>query len=83
MDDEQWAAFFTVAVAKKGMAVPSPGVHGILGRSIAKAVRVVCFLWGRYQATLIPVLTASAIAALDALVANLGAIEAINPPGPQ
>jgi hypothetical protein len=80
--DEHWAAIWKAAEAKAG-TIPGPGVHGIVGRSITKACGVVVRLWGKYEAVLRPHMTTLAIAALDALVAAILDINAVNPPGPQ
>lgn len=82
MTEAEWVAIFTMAGAK-APAVPGPSVHGLVGRSIAKAAQLTCFIWGRYQARLIPYMTQAAIAALDALVVALPVILNLNPPGPQ
>lgn len=83
MTTDEWAALFTVATFKKTSATPGPGLHGLVGRSITKAAKLVARLWGKYQDHLIPVLSAATIAALDALVATLPDLLRVNPPGPQ
>lgn len=81
-DDEAWAAFFTLAKAQQPGAPLAP-VHGIVGRSLAKASDITCRLWAKYRSKLLPYLAQIAIAALDALLAAQPSIDTINPPGPQ
>lgn len=81
-DADAWAAFFTIAQATQPGA-PIVPVHGVVGRSITKAVDIACRLWGKYRVHLIPFLTQLAIAALDALLSAQTDINAVNPPGPE
>lgn len=81
-DAEAWAAFFTIACAEQPGAPLAPA-HGIVGRSITRAVDLVCKLWAKYRVKLIPFLAQVAIAALDALLSAQTSIDVINPPGPE
>lgn len=60
-----------------------PGVaFDVRGRSITYIVVRLVEFWGRHRITLAPYLDAATTAALDALAAAVGAVLAINPPGP-
>ena len=80
-DEEIWAAFYTAAGAQKALA-PSAPAGPIVGRFISVLVKKLSDFWQKHKATLIPVLTQTAIAALDAIVANASSIEVVNLPGP-
>lgn len=80
--DEQWAAYLDFAQAEKAAAGTAPATGGIPGRYITVLATVLVRFWGRHKAKLIPHLTATAIAALEALVSELPNILVVNPPGP-
>lgn len=84
MDDAQlWQEIFKQAGNKKLMyTVPSP-VYGVKGRFIAVLAERLAAFWVKHQATLIPVLSQLAVAAIEAIVQNLAAIKAVNGPGPE
>lgn len=80
---EQWAAFFVVAGVIQevaGSGVPPGGP--VEGRSITDWVERLVQFWNDHRDTLAPVLSQLAIAALEALVAALPDILAVNGPGP-
>lgn len=81
--EEQWAAFHTVAGVMQqiaGSGVPPTGP--VEGRSITTFAEELARFWDDHKATLIPVLSQLAIAALEALVAALPDILTVNGPGP-
>lgn len=80
-EEEIWMSYLTGAQAAKSMA-PSAPSGPIVGRFLSVLAKKAGEFWTRHKATLIPVLTNLAIAALDALVANMASIEAVNNPGP-
>lgn len=81
-DAERWQAYYDFALAQKAAAPAAPGGGYIVGRFITVLVKGVVGFWGRHKATLIPHLTGTAIAALEALVSELPNILSVNPPGP-
>lgn len=80
-EQEMWDALYASAVAQKALAPAAPA-GPIVGRFIAVLAVKLAEFWQAHKATLIPVLNTLAIAALDAVSANLGAIKAVNNPGP-
>lgn len=83
MTPEQWAAIYDYAVAVKDAAGDLPVTNGIAGRWISVLATKLAKFYAAHSATLNPYLTSAAIAALQALIANLPAILAVNPPGPE
>jgi len=81
-EEEQWAAYLAYAQAQKAVAGDAPSSSGVVGRWITVLAKTLVLFWGRHKATLIPHLTATAIAALEALVSELPNILTVNPPGP-
>jgi hypothetical protein len=82
--EEQWAALYTTAGLQKAHGATPPSIiSGIKGRWITVLVNRLCEFWGKHKATLIPVLSQLAIAALDAVVSAQADIQEVNPPGPQ
>lgn len=81
-DAEQWAAYLAYGQAQKEVAGTAPVTGGVVGRFITHLATALAVFWGRHKATLIPHLTATAIAALEAIVSELPNILAVNPPGP-
>lgn len=82
-DAEIWAEIFKQAGVKKAVyTVPAPA-SGVKGRFIAHLATVLVNFWNKHQATLIPVLSQLAVAALEAVAQNLTAIAAVNNPGPE
>lgn len=79
---ERWDAYYQFALATKSAAGTAPVTGGIAGRFITVLVKRLATFWGRHKATLIPHLTATAIAALEAIVSELPNILPVNPPGP-
>lgn len=82
-DEERWAAYLTAAQAQTNRTDPLAPATGIKGRWIAFLAKKLVDFWQKHKATLLPYLTNLAIAALDALVAHLGEIQVVDPPGPQ
>lgn len=84
MTDEQlWAEIFKQAGVKKAMYTAPAPISGIRGRFISVLATKLVHFWNKHQATVIPVLSQLAVAALEAVAQNLAAINAVNPPGPQ
>lgn len=81
-DEEIWAGYLAGAAAAKA-SVPTSLAAGIAGRFIAVMSKRLVEFWGKHRATLVPCLTQLAIAALDALAAQLINIITVDPPGPQ
>lgn len=81
-DSEKWASYLAYGQALKATAGAAPGGASIAGRFITALAKRLVVFWGRHKATLIPHLTATAIAALEALVSELPNILTVNPPGP-
>lgn len=79
---ETWDAYLTVAEALQPSTSPAIPVSPVVGRFIRFLVDKLVKFWGKHKATLIPYLTQLAIAAIEALVANQGAFDNVNPPGP-
>jgi len=82
-EEQQWSEIYKQAVALKqqfGSGVPTPGLKG---RSIVFLARRLTNFWQKHRATLIPVLSQLAIAALEAVAQNIASIEGVNNPGPQ
>lgn len=83
MTDAEWTAIFVAAGATKAAAGDLPVTNGIVGRWISILATKLAKFYAAHAATLNPYLTQAAIAALQALITNLPAILAVNPPGPE
>lgn len=83
MTEEQWNSLFSYAGTLKATYGPTSLANQVVGRAITYIVDRLVKFWGRHKATLIPVLTQTAIAALEAIVAAKPDIDAVNPPGVQ
>lgn len=80
---EQWAALYVVAgVMKAGSGPPGPPGTPVQGRSISTFADDLVRFWNDHRDTLTPILSQLAIAALEALIAALPDILAVNGPGP-
>jgi hypothetical protein len=84
MTDEQlWMEIYKQAGAKMNMFGSGVPPGGVRGRFVATLARTLVTFWLKHQATLIPVLSQLAIAALEAVAQNIAAIEVVNVPGPE
>lgn len=81
-EEEQWSAYLAYGQAEKAASAPAVPGASIIGRYITVLAKALALFWGRHKATLIPHLTSTAIAALDAIVSELPNILTVNPPGP-
>jgi len=81
-DAEIWQSYYDYAGALKA-AYPTASPSGVIGRSIKYLVDKLARFWKDHKATLIPILSQLAIAAIEALVGNQAAFDGINPPGPE
>lgn len=81
-EEQQWMAIYTAAGLSAPPGGPSAVPNLVKGRFIAALATKLVLFWGRHKATLIPFLSQIAIAALDAMVAALPAIQSVDPPGP-
>lgn len=79
---DSWLAIYDAAVLAKTTAGTDASPNKIIGRSITYIVNRLVDFWGQHKATLIPVLSQLAIAALEAVVTARPAIQQVNPPGP-
>lgn len=79
---DEWQAFLTRAKLDQPLDTPTAPINGVRGRFIAMLATRLAKFWGEHRATLVPVLTQLAIAALDALVSALADIQRVDPPGP-
>lgn len=81
---EQWMAIYEWAGVLKATAAPPPSaLFGVKGRFVAVLASKLALFWDQHKATLIPVLSQLAVAALEAVVSNLANIKSVDPPGPQ
>jgi len=84
MTDEQiWMEIFNQAGNKQAIYGSGTPPAGVRGRFVATLARTLVNFWNKHQATLIPVLSQLAIAALEAVAQNIVAIEVVNTPGPE
>jgi hypothetical protein len=83
MTPEEWASIYDYAGVVKASSGDLPVTNGIVGRWISVLATKLAKFYAAHSATLNPYLTQAAIAALQALIANLPAILAVNPPGPE
>lgn len=84
MSDEQlWLEIYKQAGNKKAIYGSGTQGVGVRGRFIAVLAEKLVNFWNKHQATLIPFLSQIAIAALEAMAQNLGAIQQVNSPGPE
>jgi hypothetical protein len=79
---EQWQSYFDYAGALIAASTPSASPFNIIGRSIGFLVKRLCKFWSDHKATLIPLLSQVAIAAIEGLVANQSNFVNLDPPGP-
>jgi hypothetical protein len=81
-DAERWQAYLDMATALKASHPSAPATGGIVGRFITVLAKRLARFWKDHRDTLIPHLTATAIAALEAVAAEIPNIIGVNPPGP-
>jgi hypothetical protein len=79
---DTWLAYLVVAEGLQPNTTPAIPVSPVTGRFIKFLVGRLVKFWGKHKATLIPYLTQLAVAAAEALVANQGSFDNVNPPGP-
>lgn len=82
-EQQQWDEIFKYAGVIKAQAGDFPPVFGIKGRFITALVERLTDFWQRHRDTLAPYLTQIAIAAIEAVLANKGAYQNLNNPGPR